>query len=116
MLLPDPVSFQRLEQRDGVVLDVDRATGVFRARLVDPRGHELDQEVDIELEQVSPAETHLVAPGALFYWAIGYVTKSTGRRNLVLTIEFRRLAPASARAREEATRDAKAYMEEMGWS
>jgi hypothetical protein len=116
VLRPEAVTFRRLEQRDGFVLDVDEETQTFRARLVDPRGAEPDQEVEIDLAQVSPVEAALVKPGALFFWAIGYMTRATGRRNLVLAIEFRRLPRAARDAQESAARDASEYRADMGWS
>jgi hypothetical protein len=113
---PEAVAFRRLEQREGVVLDIDEREGVFRARLVDPRADEPDQEVEVEIEQVSPSDLDLLAPGALFFWAIGYVTGRTGRRSLVLQLDFRRL-PRLGRAQEEKARLAGArYAKEMNWT
>lgn len=113
---PEAVAFRRLEQREGVVLDIDEQEGVFRARLMDPWADEPDQEVEIEIEQVSPSDLDLLAPGGLFFWAIGYITRRTGRRNLVLQLDFRRL-PRLSRAQEEQARLAGArYAEEMNWT
>lgn len=113
---PDPVTFSRLEQREGVVLEVMPEEDVFRARLVDPRAVEPDEEVVVEMEQLSPYDLDLVAPGALFFWAIGYLTKASGRRQLTLRIDFRRLPAERAGYAERASKAAKTYMKEMKWS
>lgn len=111
----EPLTFQRLEQRDGVVLHVNETEGVFRARLVDPLGEEPDQEVEIDLQQVSLTDLALVAPGALFFWAIGYVTRRTGRRNLVLALDFRRLPRLRRDVEERAERAGERCVEDMNW-
>lgn len=116
VLRPEVVAFQRLESRDGVVLDVDWPNGCFRARLVDPRATAPDQEVDIELEQVSPSDLGLVERGALFFWAIGYVTRQRGRRTLVLALDFRRLPRPRRDVEERAKSAAEKYVEAMGWT
>jgi hypothetical protein len=111
---PGTVTFQRLEQREGVVLEVEGE--VFRARLVDPSGREPDEEVEIEMEQLSNSDLHLVVPGGLFFWAIGYVTKSNGRRNLTLRIEFRRFPKVHPGFEKRARAAASEYMEAMDWT
>lgn len=113
---PEAVAFQRLERRDGVVLKIDEREGVFRARLVDPNTKEPDQEVEVEIDQVSPSDLDLLAPGALFFWAIGYVTRRTGRRNLVLQLDFRRLPRLGGDIEQRARRAGTQYVEEMNWS
>jgi hypothetical protein len=116
LLRAESLAFQRLEQRDGVVLEVDPDARTFRARLVDPSESDPDQEVELELDQVSLADVELVRPGAFFFWAIGYVTRGTGRRNLVLSLDFRRLAVDHDRARQDAESAAERYLEDMNWS
>lgn len=111
---PSAVTFQRLEVREGVVLDV--GSEAFRARLVDPRGIEPDEEVEIEIDSLSRSDLPMVAQGALFFWAIGYVTRATGRRQLTLKVEFRRLRPGTRGARERARRAGREYAEESGWT
>lgn len=115
LLQPEVLAFIRLESRDGVVLDVDAAQRVFRARLVDPKAVEPDQEIELEIEQVSLADRALVEPGALFFWAIGYVTRSTGRRNLVLSIDFRRLPKPRLDVEQRAKQAAADYVQDMEW-
>lgn len=109
-----PTTFARLELREGVVLSVE--ADAFRARLVDPEDVDPDEELDIDLDQISRGDLSLIKPGALFFWAIGYLTKPTGRRELVLKIEFRRLAKARPDAPERANEAALTYMKDAGWS
>jgi len=110
-LSPSRTVFNKLELREGVVLEIGDET--FRARLVDPEDHEPDEEVDIDLDQISSADLPLVTPGALFFWAIGDVVKSTGRRQLVLKIEMRRLRAAAHNYSHEALKVARQYLEDL---
>jgi hypothetical protein len=116
VLHPETLVFQRLEIREGFVLSVDWDADVFRARLVDPRAVEPDQEVEVELAQVAPRDLDLVEDGALFFWAIGYVTRASGTRNLVLQIDFRRLPRPDPQVQERAKKAAQAYVEDMHWT
>lgn len=116
ILRQDLVTFQRLEERDGVVLEAPDGADTVRVRLVDPRGNEPDQELDVERDQFSPADEDLIEPGAMFYWAIGYVTRRTGRRTLVLAIDFRRLPRHDGGAIVRARATGRNYAEEMGWT
>ena len=90
--------------------------GFFRARLVDPDAREPDQEVEVDLEQVSPVDFQLVEPGALFFWAVGYVTRPTRRRNLVLVLDFRRLPGPRRDVVARAEVAAEQYLEDMNWT
>lgn len=114
-LRPARVTFNRLEVREGVVLAVVDGSS-FRARLVDPRGTQPDEEVEIEIAQLSRSDQRLVATGAFFFWAIGYVTRNSGRRELSLKIEFRRLPSLPPGSEEHALAAARQYMGEMGWT
>lgn len=107
-------TFRRLEEREGVILDPSVSEGSVRVRLVDPRGNAPDEEAEVDLEQFSPMDRRLVKPGALFFWSIGYVTRPSGRRELVLRIDLRRilsLPPDTEDLREQAD----ALMEGMNW-
>lgn len=112
----EAVTFRRLEQLEGVVLSIDVDEGTFRARLVDPRGEQPDQEAEIELEQVAYGDQSLLRPGALFFWTVGYRTRGR-RRELALAIEFRRFPKVSRSTLEgETDRAVAAYLESAGWT
>jgi hypothetical protein len=106
------VYFARLEELEGTVLEV--RDNLFLARLVDPTGAQPDQEVELELAQITDADQPLVMPGAMFYWTIGYRTHF--RRDLVLALELRRLPPASQHERRSALREAEQFKQRMGWN
>lgn len=112
----EAVTFRRLEQLEGLVLEVDSEAGTFRARLVDPRGGQPDQEADLDMEQLALSDRALVRRGALFYWTVGYRTRGR-RRELALAVEFRRFPKLSRAAGERAAESAaSAYIEAAGWS
>lgn len=96
---PDRGVFNKLELREGLVLAVDEDS--FRARLVDPEDEAPDEEIDIFADQVSPSDLELLRPGALFFWAIGYVTRN-GTRELVCRVSFRRRAVTDTARRKQA--------------
>jgi hypothetical protein len=90
---------------EGVVVEV--RTNEFDARLTDILGTADDITVTLSTDDVSPGDTQLVSPGAVFYWLIGYVESRLGQRSRVAELKFRRL-PARrkqdlARAKAEAT-------------
>jgi len=48
------------------------------------------EEVDLDVEDVSPADRPLVAEGAIFYWSIVYRDTKGGQRERITTIRFAR--------------------------
>jgi hypothetical protein len=62
----------------------------FGARLVPIIGEGPEQEADIYLEEVDEEDRHLVEPGAIFYWSIGYYQANHGRMGASI-IRYRRL-------------------------
>jgi hypothetical protein len=53
-----------------------------------------DEEVTVSIEEFSPDEQPLLTPGTVFYWSIGYRTRS-GTRERVSSFQLRRLPPPS---------------------
>jgi hypothetical protein len=49
-----------------------------------------EEQASFDLADVSVADRAIVSPGAVFYWAIGYETRS-GQRSRVSRIRFRML-------------------------
>jgi len=94
--------FVALQVWEGIVEEVREDT--FLARLVDRHGTTPDHEAEIYTEEVSPGDRKLMAPGAVFYWSIGYLDTSSGQRKKESVIRFRALPRWStadlARARE----------------
>jgi hypothetical protein len=48
------------------------------------------EEVELDLSEISPSDQSLVAPGAVFYWSIGYYDSPGGQRERVSTLRFAR--------------------------
>jgi hypothetical protein len=62
-----------------------------------------DEEVTFSLDEVPESDRSLIAPGAIFYWNLGYELTASGQRKRVSVIRFRRL-PAWTRSEIEAVR------------
>ena len=52
---------------------------------------ESEKEAEIPIDEVSPDDLELLAPGAIFYWSIGYQTSPAGTRTRFSSLRFRRL-------------------------
>jgi hypothetical protein len=106
--------FRPLQKWEGFVLEV--RDNSFTARLVDQSnpGAE-DEEVELSLEEISPYDLTLVAPGAIFYWNIGYETTSSGQRKRSSVIRLRRLPAWSAKDIETAQTTASELYKALQW-
>jgi hypothetical protein len=60
-----------------------------------------DEEAAFPIEEVPEADRNLMAPGAVFYWNVGYELTAFGQRKRVSAIRFRRL-PAWTRSEIES--------------
>ncbi len=88
--LPNPSEFFRAFQKwEGCVTEVDN--DFFRAILTPLLGDDAEVEAEIYLEDIDPDQRALVQPGAIFYWSIGYLDKSSGQRIQSSILRFRRL-------------------------
>lgn len=73
-----------------------------------------EEEATFPLEEVSDSDRAFVEPGAVFYWSIGYRTSSTGQKERVSQIRFRRLPTWTAGERRDAEREASEFEELLG--
>ena len=82
--------FKLLQKWEGTVIEVEDE--VIRAQIQDlfDRSQPLE-EVTFSIEEVSKSDRSLIAPGAVFYWMIGYLDRVTGQRTRESRIVFRRL-------------------------
>ena len=65
---------------------------IFRAVLVDETDRsKSDEEGEFSLEEVSPEEQGLVAPGAIFYWTVGTEKTIAGQVKNVSMLQFKRV-------------------------
>jgi hypothetical protein len=98
---------QALQMYEGTVLEV--RADEFVAKLRDQRDpSEPLQGATISFAHISDADRKLVAPGAVFYWTIGYRVEVHGQRSLTSTIRFRRLPAWSPGDIENGRRTADA--------
>ena len=83
-------TFELIQRWEGVVERVDAQE--FEAELSDLTDPTLANEAaTFSLRQVSDEDLPLVAPGAAFYWCIGYAVSEGGQRSCTSIIRFRRL-------------------------
>jgi len=101
-------TFRALQKWEGYVIDVYEDT--FLARLIPIRGEGSDQNAEIYIEEVEPADRALIEPGAVFYWSIGYLDRPSGRHRDSF-IRFRRLPAWSQSELEAVRREAKRLKE-----
>ena len=100
--------FRVIQKWEGCVIEVYEET--FLARLVPIIGEGADQEAEIYIEEVDPADQVLIEPGAVFYWSIGYLDKPSGRHR-ESCIRFRRLPVWTQRRLKAAEKKAKVLQE-----
>lgn len=67
------------------------------------------EEVELDIQEVPPADRSLVAEGAIFYWAIVYRDSKGGQRERISSIRFARQPKLS----EEDVQDILAEADEM---
>jgi len=105
--------FQLLQQWEGRVQDI--SGDEFSAALVDLTNKSRpEEEVVIPTEEISPEDMKLLAPGAVFYWMIGYSMSNTGQKTRASNIRFRRLPVWSRSDLKKAAAAADEMMEVLG--
>lgn len=111
---PDPdYRFQLLQQWECVVRSV--GTHEFVAVLYDLTDRlKAEEEATFPLDDVPPSDLPFLEPGAVFYWSIGYRTSSTGQKDRVSQIRFRRLPTWTASERRDAVKEAAEFEELLG--
>lgn len=100
-----PYNFRLLQQWEGTVTEIadDEFTAELRD-LTDPTNYR--EEATFELDEVSPGDQSLLAPGAVFRWSIGYRTSASGQRERVSQLRFVRIPGWRKSAVEEIKRRA----------
>jgi hypothetical protein len=80
--------FIPLQKWEGTVIKVNENT--FFARLIDLTDRDgPDEEGEFSKDEVSKIDLELLSPGAIFYWTIGYLDRSSGRKRESI-LRFRR--------------------------
>ncbi len=105
--------FELLQQFEGTV---DYVNGnVFTAHLRDRTKASMPIEIaTISLEEVSPDDLKLVAPGAVFYLSVGYRVHPWGQKERSTGIVFRRLPAWTRNGLAEARAVALSWMNDFG--
>ncbi len=98
--MPAMEAFVALQRWEGIVTECREET--FLGHLTDLSAEGPDEEVELLLEDIPDEDRSLVAPGAVFYWAIGYRFEASGQRSRVSSLRFRRLPVWSASELEAA--------------
>lgn len=106
-------SFHMLQQWEGKVVAVSK--DAFVAIIANRTSPENPQEeVEIELSEISQDDISLVKPGSFFYWAVGYEDAPGIPRQRVSRIRFRRLPGWTAqeikRAKQRASQLAELFV------
>lgn len=81
---------QVLQRWEGEVTEVEGS--LFSARLWDLSDGE-EEMAEFPLDEVSEDDKALLAPGAMFYWLIGYATERNGQKTRFSRIVLRRVPP-----------------------
>jgi len=106
--------FVSLQKWEGVVIEIKDET--FLARLKDLTNEKNpEEEAEFPLEELSPEDRELVAPGAIFYWNIGYLDTRSGQRRRESIIRFRRLPAWSKREIENSKHEASRICDFINW-
>lgn len=108
-------SFKVLQQWEGAVLEINKDSFWARLRVLAGEGSQ-NEEAEFPFEEVPNADRNLIQPGAIFYWAIGYLDTSTGTRNRVSRIRFRRLPVWRLSDVERARERAEELRKSFGWN
>jgi hypothetical protein len=94
VVVPPQDAARLVQSWEGTVVDVRRGKLIVRLRdLLHQQRPE--ERAEIPLEQLSEPDLPLVAPGAVFYWTMGYQVSPRGQRTLASDIRFRRDPPWS---------------------
>lgn len=114
--LPRPRDrFIVLQEWEGYVEKV-HSDGAFTARLVDRTGKRADEFTTVDRDEVSDSDWPLVAPGAVFYWSIGYHISVDGNRSTSSLFRFRRMPAYSSMDLLEAEEEANDLVQRLNWT
>ncbi len=94
-----------------------RTSSGFQALLVDmTTGTDDEERTEIDVNEVSEFDRPLIEPGAVFYWSLGYRVRTSGQREGVSMIRFRRLPIWTPEELREAAEAAASTSEVFGWA
>ncbi|MFQ5799628.1 MAG: hypothetical protein ACE5H0_13180 [Bacteroidota bacterium] len=111
--IPKQDGFVLLQKWEGIVTQVGKDS--ILARLSDLSEKGPDEEVELPIEEIPPSDRKLVAPGAVFYWCIGYLDTVHGQRIRASAVRFRRLPVWTKEEVRRARSEAQATRDLLGW-
>jgi hypothetical protein len=88
----------------------------FFARIVDRTSSGPDEEAEFDIDEVSRGDRELLAPGAIFYWSVGYRDSSSGTRSRTSLLTFRRLPAWTDEEMRQAQKRADEIIEVLDWN
>lgn len=89
-VLSNAPQFEILESWTGYVEDINERENTFTAVLKSENHDRGDEIGDFSFDEVSPDDLELLAPGAIFYWNVGYAIERSSTKSIASTIRFRR--------------------------
>lgn len=84
-------SFKAMESWVGRVTEIDKKSGQFIAIVVSDLHSETRERAEFTFAEISEDDQLLVAPGAMFYWSVGYQINEYGGRMTASTLRFQRI-------------------------
>lgn len=118
-------SFQLVQEWEGYVQEIYESNNLFSAILLDITAKEQfpTEEGDFGLENVSEFDKHLLRPGAVFRWVIGYALQRSLNKNGLVSVTkisssslvFRRMPRWSQTSLEKAVATANSFKNEINW-
>jgi hypothetical protein len=97
--------FELLQQWEGTIEGVDADSITASVRDMTDRTMP-DELIEIQRMEFADADADLVAPGAVFYWSIGYRVTPSGTKERLSVIRMRRLPQPTRRQLECISREA----------
>ncbi len=106
------ISFRELESWEGTVTSVldDGFVATITSSI-----NGMPEEAEFDLDEITEFDRDLLAPGAVFYWTIGYRRTFGEPLRRTSTLMFRRLPAYSRRSLTEAREAARQLKERLGW-
>jgi len=107
--------FKVLQQFEGVVQSFEKNewTAWITDKTDSGRGRE---DVTFSTEEIPEPDRELAAPGAVFYWSIGYKDSADGQRERVSAIRFRRIPVWKKSDLAAAKEKAHILGKTLGWT
>lgn len=99
------------------VQDVSDDRLVFSSLLIDITDNQVQptEESDFKMESINEADRHLVIPGAIFKWTIGYEQPFIDGKDLLSRIDFLPMPVFTSDMFDRATEKARQFVNGISW-